>query len=325
MDALTLNIIIFAISAVSTIVFGSYLAKYGDVLASITGLGRIFVGSILVALATSLPELSANISAVLLDPPNPALALGDILGSNMVNMLIFGSIALIFGGKTVIDQISSSQIYLASLSIFMTIVVLLVALINFSYSFFNVGLSSLIIIIFYIVGLRFTYTLKPDEESEDEEVEISAKKAWIYFISISVGVILSGYFLAYSVDNISHETGVASSTLGIIVSSIVTSMPEASAFFASVRLKAADLGIAGLFGSCVFNVTIIFYTDIFYVGNIVKEFENAHIIATITGLLLISLAGLAVYLKSKARRLVINSVLSSIVIVYALGIILITT
>ena len=263
MDALTLNIIIFAISAVSTIVFGSYLAKYGDVLASITGLGRIFVGSILVALATSLPELSANISAVLLDPPNPALALGDILGSNMVNMLIFGSIALIFGGKTVIDQISSSQIYLASLSIFMTIVVLLVALINFSYSFFNVGLSSLIIIIFYIVGLRFTYTLKPDEESEDEEVEISAKKAWIYFILISVGVIFSGYFLAYSVDNISHETGVASSTLGIIVSSIVTSMPEASAFFASVRLKAADLGIAGLFGSCVFNVTIIFYTDIF--------------------------------------------------------------
>ncbi len=42
-------------------------------------------------------ELSvANISAVLLDPPNPALALGDILGSNMVNMLIFGSVALIF-------------------------------------------------------------------------------------------------------------------------------------------------------------------------------------------------------------------------------------
>ena len=90
-------------------------------MASITGLGRLFVGSILVALATSLPELSANISAVLLDPPNPALALGDILGSNMVNMLIFGAVALFFGGKTVIDQISSSQIYLASLSIFMTI------------------------------------------------------------------------------------------------------------------------------------------------------------------------------------------------------------
>ena len=301
------------------------MVKYGDILASITGLGRLFVGSILVALATSLPELSANISAVLLDPPNPALALGDILGSNMVNMLIFGSVALIFGGKTVIDQISSSQIYLASLSIFMTIIVLVVALINFSYSFFNVGLSSLIIIIFYIVGLRLTYALKPEEEEDDEDVEISSKKAWLYFISISIGVIFSGYFLAYSVDNISHETGVASSTLGIIVSSIVTSMPEASAFFASVRLKAADLGVAGLFGSCVFNVTIIFYTDIFYIGNIVQQFENSHIIATFTGLFLISLAGLAVYLKSKARGFIINSTLASIVLVYAVGIILITT
>ena len=232
-------------------------------MASITGLGRLFVGSILVALATSLPELSANISAVLLDPPNPALALGDILGSNMVNMLIFGAVALFFGGKTVIDQISSSQIYLASLSIFMTIVVLIVAFINFSYSFFNIGLSSLIIIVFYVIGLRVTYSLKPQEEDEEDDSGISTMKAWTYFILISIGVIFSGYFLAYSVDNISHETGVASSTLGIIVSSLVTSMPEASSFIASVRLKAADLGVAGLFGSCVFNVTIIFYTDIF--------------------------------------------------------------
>ena len=150
-------------------------------------------------------------------------------------------------------------------------------------------------------------------------------KAWTYFILISIGVIFSGYFLAYSVDNISHETGVASSTLGIIVSSLVTSMPEASSFIASVRLKAADLGVAGLFGSCVFNVTIIFYTDIFYSGNIVQQFENSHIIATITGLLLISLAGLTVFLKSRAKGLIINSTLLSIVLDYAVGIMLITT
>ena len=51
-------------------------------------------------------------------------------------------------------------------------------------------------------------------------------------------------------------------------------MPEASSYIASVRMKATDLGVAGLFGSCVFNVTIIFYTDIFYVGNIIEQFEN---------------------------------------------------
>lgn len=240
-------------------------------------------------------------------------------------MLIFGSVALIFGGKTVIDQISSSQIYLASLSIFMTIIVLVVALINFSYSFFNIGLSSLIIIIFYVIGLRLTYKLKPEEDIEEEETGISPLRAWIYFLMISVGVIFSGYFLAYSVDNISHETGVASSTLGIIVSSIVTSMPEASSYFASVRLKAADLGVAGLFGSCVFNVTIIFYTDLFYVGDIVQQFETSHMLATITGLALITIAASVVYLKDKASKLFINSLLFSIIIVYLACIFTITT
>ena len=325
MDILTLNIIIFAISAVSTVIFGSYLAKYGDVLASITGLGRLFIGSILVALATSLPELSANISAVLLDPPNPALALGDILGSNMVNMLIFCSIALLFGGKTVIDQISSSQIYLAALATFMTVVVLLVTFLNFSYSFYNVGLSSFIIFIFYVIGLRYTYKLKPDEEIEEDDSDITPFKAWFYFILISVGVVFSGYFLAYSVDNISHETGVASSTLGIIVSSIVTSMPEASSYIASVRMKATDLGVAGLFGSCVFNVTIIFYTDIFYVGNIIEQFESAHIIATITGLLLISISALLIFLKGNLSGYMKNAFLVVLVLIYIAGIFFITT
>ena len=49
--------------------------------------------------------------------------------------------------------------------------------------------------------------LKPEEDIEEEETGISPLRAWIYFLMISVGVIFSGYFLAYSVDNISHETG----------------------------------------------------------------------------------------------------------------------
>ena len=92
---LAIAIGIFLASAVTVIYFGTQLAKYGDALATLTGWGRLFVGSILVALATSLPELSTNISAVRLDPPNPELALGNILGTNMLNMLTFAVVAMI--------------------------------------------------------------------------------------------------------------------------------------------------------------------------------------------------------------------------------------
>ena len=71
---LAVAVVIFLSSAVAVVFLGTYLAKYGDALASLTGWGRLFVGSILVALATSLPEVSNNITAVRID--NPELALG---------------------------------------------------------------------------------------------------------------------------------------------------------------------------------------------------------------------------------------------------------
>ena len=109
-------IAIFIGSAVAVIFFGNLLAKYGDALASLTGMGRLFVGSILVALATSLPELSTNISAVQLVPPNPELALGNVLGANMVNMFTLAIVALIFGGKRFLQKVAPEQGYLIVLA-----------------------------------------------------------------------------------------------------------------------------------------------------------------------------------------------------------------
>ena len=326
MDSLIVNVIIFLISALSTIIFGTYLAKYGDVIASITGLGRLFVGSILVALATSLPELSANISAVLLSPPNPSLALGNVIGANMTNMIMFAIIALVFGGKTVLDQISNSQWYLASLAFIMTFVTLILGIINISFSVFNLGLSSLIILLLYLAGLRVIYSTKTEqEENNDEVITISAKTAWSYFGLISLGVIISGYFLAFSVDNIAEISGIASSTLGIIAVSLVTTMPEASAYFASVKMKAADLGVAGLLGSCVFNISIIFYADIFYKGNLMSQFENAHITAGIFTSMMILLAMFIILFKDKLEKLISNSLLFGLIVLYALGIFFVTS
>ena len=59
---LTIALIVFLASAAGVIYFGARLAIYGDALASLTGWGRVFVGSLLVALATSLPEISTTIS-----------------------------------------------------------------------------------------------------------------------------------------------------------------------------------------------------------------------------------------------------------------------
>ena len=326
---LLIAILIFLVSASVVVYCGTKLAVYGDALAELTGLGRLFVGSILVALATSLPELSTNISAVSLNPPNPAIAIGNVFGANMINLFTFGAVALVFGGSRFLSNVSVEQKYLVFIAILMTVVGLLFISVPLNAGAFNIGLPAGIILIMYVLGMWFIYKKKPDDEnSESDEIQttLTLTKAWILFGVVSAGVVVGGIFLAISTDQIADITGISSGVLGIIAVSIVTTMPEASATIAAARMKAYDLGVAGLFGSCVFNVTIIGYADIFYRdGIITTQGEPAHQIAGLVavGLMLI---GLAVILgKNKLPKPVLTAGVAAIVVVYLVGAVLVAT
>src|SRR5512139_2620308 len=82
----------FLISAALIVLAATQLAKYGDVIAIRTGLGGMFVGVILLAGATSLPEVLTTISSLSQGVPN--LAAGNLFGSNMFNMLMLAVIDL---------------------------------------------------------------------------------------------------------------------------------------------------------------------------------------------------------------------------------------
>ena len=326
---LLIAILIFLVSAGVVVYCGTKLAVYGDALAELTGLGRLFVGSILVALATSLPELSTNISAVSLNPPNPAIAIGNVFGANMINLFTFGAVALVFGGSRFLSNVSVEQKYLVFIAILMTVVGLLFISVPLNASAFNIGLPAGIILIMYVLGMWFIYKKKPDDEnsgSDEIQTTLTLTKAWLLFGVVSAGVVVGGIFLAISTDQIADITGISSGVLGIIAVSIVTTMPEASATIAAARMKAYDLGVAGLFGSCVFNVTIIGYADIFYRdGIITTQGEPAHQIAGLVavGLMLI---GLAVILgKNKLPNPVLTAGVAAIVVVYLVGAVLVAT
>ena len=326
---LLIAILIFLVSAGVVVYCGTKLAVYGDALAELTGLGRLFVGSILVALATSLPELSTNISAVSLNPPNPAIAIGNVFAANMINLFTFGAVALVFGGSRFLSNVSVEQKYLVFIAILMTVVGLLFISVPLNASAFNIGLPAGIILIMYVLGMWFIYKKKPDDEnsgSDEIQTTLTLTKAWLLFGVVSAGVVVGGIFLAISTDQIADITGISSGVLGIIAVSIVTTMPEASATIAAARMKAYDLGVAGLFGSCVFNVTIIGYADIFYRdGIITTQGEPAHQIAGLVavGLMLI---GLAVILgKNKLPKPVLTAGVAAIVVVYLVGAVLVAT
>ena len=324
---LAVALAVFLASSVAVIFFGTRLAVYGEALASLTGLGRLFVGSILLALATSLPELSTNISAVRLDPPNPALAVGNVLGANMLNMLTFSAVALFFGGKRFLQRVAPEQGYLIVLAAVMTGAAVLFGAVKMDVSFWEVGLSSLILIALYVVGMRVVYLTRPTAGTDPEDGDapgMTLGRAWTMFGLVSLGVIVAGFFLAWSTDQVAEITGIASSTLGILALSMVTTMPEASATIAAARMGAADLGVAGLFGSCVFNVTILTFADIFYREDIlVNQTEPAHLVAGGVALGLIFL-GLALVLgRNRLREMAAATGLVLMALIWIVGAVLV--
>ena len=317
---LTFAILVFLGSAVAVIFLGVQLAKYGDALASLTGWGRLFVGSILVALATSLPELSNNITAVRID--NPQLALGNVVGANMVNMFTMAMVALLFGGRRFLQRVAPEQGYLIVLAALLTGLAVLFAAIRIEANIWQIGISSIVLLVVYVFGMWIVYQRRPVEDDGDDgdDPGMTLSRAWLMFGLVSVGVIIAGVFLAQSVDRVAALTGISSGVLGILAVSIVTTMPEASATVAAARMGAADLGVAGLYGSCVFNVTILSFADPFFRSGVLLNFaEPAHFISGSIAVALILLGGVMLWGRNRLSQPAIVAGLAAMATIYIIG------
>lgn len=326
---LAVAIVVLLASAGVVIFCGTQLAVYSDALASLTGWGRLFVGSLLLAAATSLPELSTNISAVRLDPPNPELSMGAVLGANMKNLVTLAAVALAFGGKRFLQRVAPEQGYLMVVAIGLTGAAILFGGLKLGAEVWEIGLSSIILSILFLLGMWWVYKTRPKEGDADADVEepgMTLRKAWIMFSLVSFGVIVSGFFLAWSTDALAEITGIASSTLGILLVAFVTTIPEISATVMAVRLGAMDLAVAGLYGSSVFNISILFYSDIFYRdGILVNQTEPAHFVAGGVGIGLM-LAGLVLVLaRNRIKPVVAAVALVMIAAIYIVGAVAVAT
>ena len=290
---LTQALLLFAGSAVVVIFSGVFLSRYGDALAELLmGWGRLWVGTILVATATSLPELVTSITAV--SRNDPELAGGNILGSNMVSMFTLAMLALLFRGAHFFRRVSPEQKFLVLTAISLTSFAVILGAFNLGISFLGVGLASVLVLALYVAGMRLVYVTRPQEpveaEADSSDELPSLRKAWMFFGLASVGVILAAVILVYSVEQIADITGLSTSFLGVVAVALVTTMPEASTTIAAVRSGALDLAVGTLYGSCVFNILILALADPFYrQGTLVETLEIAHIAA---GLVAIFLMGL---------------------------------
>src|SRR3990172_3028453 len=144
--------LIFLASSAAIVVEAIKLAQYGEVIAVRTRLGGMFVGALLLASATSLPELVTAVSSIQQSVPN--LAAGNFFGSNMFNMLLLAVLDIVGRQARILRRVAFTHALTAALGVSMIGLIVFFMLANMSWQIGPIGVDSLTVMLVYVAGIR---------------------------------------------------------------------------------------------------------------------------------------------------------------------------
>lgn len=317
--------LIFLLSATAVVLAGMRLAKDGDTIAERTGLGRAWVGAILVAGATSLPELSTNSFLVLAG--NVSLAAGDLFGSNMVNMLILALADLSVRQQRILTRVALNQALVGMLAICLTATAAAGVLAGHGFAVLGLGWAPLAILLGYLAGSRVLFANRslPLFESAAEakahnEQAPALAPAVVGFAVAAVVIFVAAQFLASSTAELAEQLGVAKGFVGVALLAVITSLPEGIVSISSIRAGSYDLAVGNLLGSNCFNMLIFVVLDVVDgPGSLLAGVDVALVTGAVFAILLVGLALIDILHRAERRVWYVEPGPGLMLVTYLLG------
>ena len=256
-------VLIYAVLASLVVFLSIKLSNFVDLLDKKTKVSGALLGGILLAGVTSLPELFTSLTGTLIVGDN-GLVLGNIMGSDFFDIMIFGVVYFLFFKKFTQGKVGKQHYFTCLFTALMLIIVTIAAFVfskkGWLWGYFNP--MSLVIIAIYVVSVILTPKTEEKEEQEEEiKSKLTVKQIWILLavfsvvlIGASIGVtmvteqIVTGY-------NIGHTFG------GSLFLGVATSLPEVTATISLCKKKNFDAAYGDILGSCVFNIIILAFAD----------------------------------------------------------------
>ncbi|MBN1537367.1 MAG: sodium:calcium antiporter [Anaerolineales bacterium] len=298
--------LLFLVSAGFIVVAAIQLAKYGDIIALRTGLGGMFVGVILMAAATSLPEVLTTISSINQGVLN--LAAGNLLGSNMFNMFLLAILDMTHRKERLLRKAALKHALSGSLAVFLIGLVVFFVMADIQASVGWIGLDSLFIILAYVIAMRLIQKNNQFSASAVSNFEIpkgtpSLGRGLMGFGIAALALVFITPVMVRNSAAIAELTGLGTTFIGTTLVALVTSLPELVTTLAAVRLGANDMAIGNLFGSNLFNIFALGLTDIFYLeGRFIGMIDPGFLLIGMLGLIMTSM-GLIGNLARLERRI----------------------
>ena len=291
---------------------GYYLSRYGDIIAEKTGMSASWVGLILLATATSLPELATGISAVTAaNAPN--IAVGNVLGATVFNLAFLVILDALYRKESLYTRAAQGHILSAALGI------LLIAFAGFSLlldqagvspALGHIGLYTPLLVLIYLAAMRAVYQHERQTLVEFTEAAafrypgITMRRAWVGYFTAALAIIAAGTWLPFIAKDLAQIMGWGQSFVGTLLVAAITTAPEAAVTLSALRIGAVDMAIANLLGSNLFNIVLLAIDDMFYTpGPLLAAVSSSHAITALTAVMMSALVIVGLIYRPRGRIL----------------------
>lgn len=311
-----------------------FLTRYSDRFARATGLGHLLVGSIFLAAATSLPELSMNWAIIRLDLPD--MAIGGLIGSSLFNLAILAiadlahkTRGLAFSRKSIENSLPGV------ISIAMTAVVGIGVFIGNeigSLEFLGVGIFAYVLLLTYLIGLRLIYHDQNVEALKNTGNNASGQKkkpsreiinSLTGYIVCAVIIIIVAPQAADSAERIAAGSGLGDTFIGTTIVALATSLPELVACIAAVRMGAINLAIGNVFGSNTFNMLLLIPLDVAHPGSLLGSVAMTHLLTCMFVVLVTATVIVGQLYRVESRKFLVEPDAALILILVTISLVLI--
>lgn len=308
---------------------GKKLSYYGDLIAQISGLDKGWVGLILMATVTSLPEVFVGISSVAY-VGSADLAVGNVLGSCACNLALLSIIDFYLPkNRPVFGQATQSHILSSALGIILFSLAGLGIFLKKEWQILpEIGLISFSFMIFYLLSVRIVYsynklneTQTPSETTETQNLPKLNTVIALYAV-FAVIIVTVAIFLPDFADKIAEKSGLGKTFVGTLFLAVSTNLPEIAVSVAAVRTGMVDMAIGNLLGSNIFNIFILFLEDLFYKGHLLLDTSSNHLTSVFFSIAMSCVVVISLMFKPERKKYILGLDTFLILIMYIINLFL---
>lgn len=255
-----LNIVFLILGLGLILVGANCLTDGASSIAKKFGISDLVIGLTIVAFGTSAPELMVSVVAALND--SAGLAVGNVVGSNIFNVLMIVGITAIVMPIKIQKSIMTNEIPLVILASLALVACASDSLIDGGMENIISRIDGIILLLFFTIFMRYTFSIAKDSDESGEEIKsMPMWKASLFIVGGLAGLIFGGQLFVDGASEIARGLGVSEAVIGLTLVACGTSLPELATSIVAAVKKNPGIAIGNVIGSNLFNIFFILGTS----------------------------------------------------------------